>query len=265
MTELRETENAMSPYDFELFTHYYDLDQGDYTEDIPFYLDLARQCGSPILELGCGTGRVVIPLAEAGYSVTGVEIAPGMLERAREKVTRAGIDERVTLVEGDIRSLALSGHFQLGICALNTLMHVPSLAGQLSVLQSARKLIRSGGRLAVALPNPHVSALPEQQTPLLLEKEMVDPRTGHQILKLFSQRVDLSTQISDITLIYDEIDHDGRVHRTLVPMQMRWLYPYEARLLLEIAGFAVDNIYGSYDLEPFHAESEHMILVGRVP
>ena len=265
MTKPREIEDVISPYDFELFAQYYDLDQGGYTDDIPLYLDLAQRCGSPILELGCGTGRVLIPLAEAGYSITGIEIAPSMIELARGKVAAADVRDRVTLIEGDMRSLELPERFRLGICALNTLMHFPSLTDQLAVLRTARGHIRSGGLLAVALPNPHTSALPDERTPLLLEKEMIDPRTGHRVLKLFSQQVDLATQILEITLIYDEIDREGLVHRTLVPMQARWLYPYEARLLMETAGFTVDGIYGSYDLEPFDAGSEQMILIGRVP
>lgn len=265
MTDTFSSADMESPYDFDLFAHYYDLDQGDYTEDIPLYLDLAQRCGSPIIEFGCGTGRVLVPLAEAGYSVTGVELAPAMLDIAREKVTAGGVEERVTLIEGDILSIDIPQRFRLGICALNTLMHFPSPNDQLAFLQVARKHIGSGGLLAVSLLNPHVSALPDEQTALLLEKEWIDPRNGHHVLKLFSQRTDVAAQIAHVTLIYDDIGPTGIVHRTLVPMQMRWLYPYEARLLLEIAGFKVDGIYGTYDLEPFSAASEHLILIGRVP
>ena len=261
----QEPEASLSPHDFELFAHYYDLDQGGYREDLPLYLDLAQRCGPPIIEFGCGTGRLLIPLAEAGYQVTGVEVAPSMLALAEEKVEAAGLRERVALVRADVRRLALGRQFALGICALNTLMHLPSLSDQLAALRVARAHIRAGGLFALALPNPHACTLPDEQTPLLLEKEMRDPRTGHLVLKLFSQRVDLGTQTAAVTLIYDEVDRAGHVHRTLVPMRMRWLYPYEARLLMEVAGFEIDGMYGSYDLEPFSAESQQMILVGRVP
>ena len=265
MDDEREQPDIDSPYDFEMFAHYYDLDQDDYVDDIPMYLNLAQRCGSPVLEFGCGTGRLLVPLAEAGYSITGIDIAPAMLDIARQKVADAGIDARVTLLQEDIRALDLSRRFQCGFCALNTLMHFPSLNDQLDVLRSARKHIQSGGLFAVHVLNPHTSALPDERTPLLLDKEMIDPRNGHTVLKLFSQRVDAASQIADITLIYDDIDSTGLVHRTLVPMQMRWLYPYEARLLMEIAGFKVDGIYGSYELEPFSARSEQLILIGRVP
>jgi len=135
----------------------------------------------------------------------------------------------------------------------------------LALLKNAYQHLESGGLFVADVLNPYTSALSDERTPLLLEKEMVDPDTGHRVLKLFSQRVDLAGQVSDITLIYDEIDGRGSVHRTLVPTRMRWLYPYEGRLLFEAAGFRVDQIYGSYDLDPFLADSERMILMGRVP
>jgi SAM-dependent methyltransferase len=261
----RSDSNIESPYDFELFAHYYDLDQDDYVDDIALYLNLAQRCGSPIVEFGCGTGRLLVPMAEAGFSITGIDIAPAMLDIARQKVIEAGVQDQVTLLEDDIRSLDLPQRFRFGFCALNTLMHIPSLGDQLDTLRAARKHIQPGGLFAVDVLNPHTSVLPDDRTPLLLDKEMIDPRNGHVVLKLFAQRVDAASQIADITLIYDDLDTRGLVHRTLVPMQLRWLYPYEARLLMEIAGFKVDGIYGSYELEPFSARSEQLILIGRAP
>jgi len=265
MIDAGETTDMELPYDFEIFAHYYDLDQDDYADDLPMYLNLAQRCGSPVIEFGCGTGRLLVPMAEAGYSITGVEIAPAMLDIARQKVADAGVEAPATLVEDDIRTLDLGRRFRFGFCALNTLMHMTSLNDQLETLRAARRHIQSGGLFAVGLLNPHSSILPEERTPLLLEKEMIDPRNGHTVLKLFSQRVDIASQIAHVTLIYDDVDPAGLVHRTLVPMQMRWIYPYEARLLMEVAGFKVDGIYGSFELEPFSARSEQLILIGRVP
>ncbi len=254
-----------SPYDFDRFVRYYELDHADYVADIPFYQDLARQAGEPVLELGCGAGRVLIPLAEAGITITGVDLAPRMLERAREQAHAAGVANRITLVQADMRRLSLPTRFRLAFCALNTLMHLTELEDQIAVLESARRHLVSGGLFAVDLPNPHLSLHTEERTPLILDKELIDPETGHRILKLVSYRSDPALQISDITVMYDEVDHDGQVQRTLVPMRMRWIYPYELRLMLEIAGFHLDQFYGSYDLEPFSTQSERLIAVAHVP
>lgn len=251
--------------EFDLLARYYDLDQAGYTDDIPFYLSLAQRCGSPIFELGCGTGRLLVPLAQAGYQITGVDVSPAMLDIARQKVAKAGLEERVILVQADMRSMALPGRYRLGICGLYTLLHVACLPDQSAVLKTAFRHLDSGGILALDLPNPHTSMLTEEQAPVLLEKEIMDPLSGHRIFKLYSHRTDLSTQTTESTWIYDEMDAQGGVRRTVIPLRMRWLYPYEAQLLMEAAGFTVEQIYGSYELEPFDAHSEHMILIGHVP
>jgi len=266
MSIASEPSDAVSPYDLEGFPRYYDLDQGGFDADIPFYLHLAQRSGEPIFELGCGSGRLLLPLAQAGYKITGVDRSPAMLERARQKLAGAGLAERVALVQADMRHLKLAGRYRLGFCGNNTLMHLPALHEQYAALQAAFQQLASGGLFALDLPNPHLSTLTEEQTPLSLDKEMIDPASGNHILKFYSQRGDLATQVADITLIYDEMEPaGGAVRRTVVPMQMRWIYPYEARLLLEAAGFSVDAMYGSYDLEPFERRSERMILLGRRP
>ncbi len=254
-----------SVYNSERFARYYDLDQNDFADDIPFYLNLAQRAGAPIFEMGCGAGRLLLPLAQAGYAITGIDDSATMLAIARQKIAAAGLESKATLMPADMRCATLPRRFRLGFCGNNTLMHLPALHDQYAALQTAFSLLRSGGLFVVDLPNPHLSTLTEEQTPLLLEKEMFDPVSGHRILKFFSQRGDLTTQVADITLIYDEIDAEGAVRRTLAPMQMRWVYPYEARLLMEAAGFHVEGVFGSYDLEPFERRSERMILLGRVP
>jgi SAM-dependent methyltransferase len=254
-----------SVYNSERFARYYDLDQNGFADDIPFYLNLAQQTGAPIFELGCGTGRLLLPLAHAGYAITGIDASATMLAIARQKISAAGLENKATLVPADMRCATLPRRFRFGFCGNNTLMHLAALNEQYAALQTAFGLLRPGGLFAVDLPNPHLSSLTEEQTPLMLEKEMFDPLSGRRVLKFFSQRGDLTTQVANITLIYDEIDPDGAVRRTLAPMRMRWIYPYEARLLMEAAGFHVEEVYGSYDLEPFGRLSERMILLGRVP
>lgn len=257
--------NPLSSNDFDLFSHYYDLDQGDIQDDIQFHLDYAHRCGEPILELGCGTGRLLLPLASEGFRVTGIEIATTMLAIARQKVRKAGLDDLITLIQGDMRGFQLPSRFSLAICALNTIMHLPSLEDQFALVNTVRSHLKPGGLFLLDLLNPHTSALSDERTPLLLEKEMLDPESGNRVFKLYSQRVDLASQVAEITLIYDEIDQRGRVKRTLVPTRMRWLYPYEARLMLEAAGLRVEAIFGSYDLEPYHTESERLLFVAYVP
>jgi ubiquinone/menaquinone biosynthesis C-methylase UbiE len=109
--------------DYDVFARFYDLDTEGYEEDLAFWLSLARRTGGPILELACGTGRVMLPLAEQGFAVVGVDISPAMLAIAREKLSAAGVLDRTELVEGDVLTMELHRQFPLAFVALNSFGH----------------------------------------------------------------------------------------------------------------------------------------------
>src|SRR3712207_2727600 len=101
--------------DYTLYPELYDLVYEDYLDDIPFYVEESRRAQGPCLELGCGTGRVLIPVASAGVEVTGLDSSAPMIARARRKVAALPDDvrARITLGEGDMRSFSLERRFAL--------------------------------------------------------------------------------------------------------------------------------------------------------
>ncbi len=138
----------------------YDLEHAGFTEDIDLYLRLAEVVGDPILELGCGTGRVLAPLAAAGNRITGVDRSRPMLDRARSALhvrDKAGdLLQRVTLVEGSMTEAerAPGGPFGMVIFSLNGLMHLSTVAGQRAALASARRALDPRGMLVIDALNP---------------------------------------------------------------------------------------------------------------
>src|SRR5579863_1653723 len=111
----------MSSYD--AFARFYDLDTAEITEDLAFWLNLARRTGGPILEVAAGTGRVLLPLARAGFSIVGVDLSGPMLEVARAKVARARLSAPVELIQADALDLDLGRRFKLALVALNSFGH----------------------------------------------------------------------------------------------------------------------------------------------
>jgi len=111
--------------DYSVYAQYYDLDHGSLDADLVMIEQYAALCGSPILELACGTGRALLPLARQGYQVTGVDISPNMLAIARRKIETDGLADKVTLVKQDMRRLALDGRFNLAFVAAE-LFHAPA-------------------------------------------------------------------------------------------------------------------------------------------
>jgi SAM-dependent methyltransferase len=248
----------MSIYD--PFARYYDADFRDYHDDLPFLREFARRTGGPLLELMCGTGRVLLPLAQAGFEVTGVDLSPAMLELARRRVESAGLGSQVTLIEGDATSVELPANtFNLAFVAVNSFMHLQTTSEQLALLASVRRALTRKGLLVIDLFNPDPREMLREDNRLLLDREY--ELDGCWVQKFIAIDTDSSAQTSAITYMYDETDRDGRLSRRIMRFTLRWLYRYELEHLLARTGFMIRSIYGSYDLDPYLGESPRLIAV----
>lgn len=249
--------------DFDRFARFYDLDFEHFQDDVALYQGFAEHTGGPLLELGCGTGRLLLPLARTGFDITGVDLSPRMLEVAQAKVDAARLGDRVTLVQADMREVQLPQQYRLAFIAFNSFMHLTSLEDQLEALRAWRKLLLPGGLLIIDVDHPDPHHLLEADGRLDLQGRWFDPNSGATVLKHMSRTLDAARQLQHVLFIYDEVFPDGQMRRTLAPFQARYLYRYEGELLLEKAGYSPQQVYGSYDLDPYSSESERMIFVAR--
>ncbi len=250
--------------EFDPFVRFYDLFYGGRDDDLQMYRDFAQAADGPILELGCGTGRVLVPLALDGHDVTGLDLSAPMLAVARAKIDAAHLGERVSLVQGDMRDFNLSSRFALAFIPINTFMHCYDTHQQLACLRAIHRHLNSGGQLIVDVYHPDPQVLLESDGRLVSEGTMLDPNTGHTIHHLYTRRLNPAAQIQNITFIMEEIDPTGTVRRNLFSLRMRFVYRYEMELLLRMAGYSLEAVHGSYDLEPFDNNSERMIFLARV-
>jgi ubiquinone/menaquinone biosynthesis C-methylase UbiE len=248
---------------FDRYATFFDLDYQHVDADLHMITSFAERCGSPVLELGCGTGRVLLPLAQAGFRVTGIDVSPAMLDEARRKAAAAGVEDRVTLVEQDMRGLAIDERFHLAFAVINSFAHLLTLDEQLDCLVRVHEHLHPGGLVVLDLLNPDLGRLLEANGQVALEKVITDPQTGCQLMKFYSAQVDLRQQTLHVIVYMDEVDDEGRVRRSLLPYSMRYLFPGELEMLLRHAGFQIEALYGSYDLDEFTAESERMIAVAQ--
>ena len=248
---------------FDIYAPFYDPDLGDYDTDLGFYQQFAARCGSPILELGCGTGRVLLPLARQGYRITGIDASAEMLERTRAKVAAEALGDRVTLVEQQMGDLDLEERFNMAFAALNSFAHLHTTGEQLDALARIRRHLNPGGLLIVDMFNPDMGRLLDARGQVALAKTMTAPDTGRRLMRFYSEEVDLALQLIHTTYIVDEMDNAGHVQRTLFPFTLRYVFRHELELLLRHAQFEVEAIYGSYDLDEFGSDSEKLIAVAR--
>jgi len=255
---------------FDRFARFYDADYRHYQDDIDLVLDLADQADGPILELGCGTGRVLLPLTKAGHTVTGIDISPALLEIAREKTrnTRgpSGRESRITYHQADLRTFDLPDKaFAFAFCTSNTLMHLTTQADQLAVLRNVYRHLRPGALWLIDLFSPDVARLYAVNGIMELADQWDDPATGAQVIKWSVRTVDWAEQIQETLFIYEEILPDGVVRRTACPFSIRFLWRGEAELLLQSAGFTVEEVWGDFDGAPYNTTSDHLILLASKP
>ena len=240
---------------------FYDLENADFTEDLPLWTELARAQGGPILELGCGSGRVLLNLAREGSAVTGVEKSPAMLALARNRLAlQPSIAGRISLLEDDFTRIRLGKSFPLILLPFNTFAHMVDPADVHAALKTISLHLAPGGQAALALPNP-IPIYGDPPESLVLERIFRDEARGLTIQQYSSLRVDRAAQLGYITWIYDEIDPSGKVTRTTVPMTLRYFFPNELTILFERNGLRLQHLWGDYDRSPFSEDSPVLIAV----
>jgi SAM-dependent methyltransferase len=246
---------------YSALARYYDLENADFTEDLDYWLDLADEHGEPILELGCGTGRVLLNLARRGHAVTGIDNSPEMLARLQAKLGAASGQHLAALpqiVPAALEDFELTQRFRLAISPFNTFMHLLTTEAQRAALERIRRHLAPGGVLALDMPNPG-EAYAAQEQGLTLERTFLD---GDRTVQQFSSiALDRAAQLSHVTWIYDSTGPDGTVQRSIVPLTLRFTFPAEMSLLLASSGLSLTHLYGDYDRSPFADGSPRMLVL----
>jgi SAM-dependent methyltransferase len=243
----------------------YDLEHNEFDADIDLLLNFAQVVGDPILEMGCGSGRVMIPLAEAGFNVTGLDNSRPMLQRAEQAIAEAGVSNRITLFEGDMRDADKTpgGPFGLVIFSLNSLMHLTTVDNQRAALVAARNALDPKGQLIIDTMNPSVEQLGHLMNGPHLEGSWTLP-DGSTIDKWSHRRHSGTPQVMDTLLWYDRTAPDGTLTRTRSSFPLRYVHASELALMLELSGFIEPVFYGSYDLDPYDNDAERLFVTAEV-
>ena len=225
---------------------------------IDWFRAIARRTGGPILELGCGTGRVAIPLALDGHEVVGLDRSPAMLARAERHARRDGVTLR--LVEGDMRSFSFSDAFALIAIPFNTfLMLTPD--ERWACLARVREHLSPTGLLAVDCFQPDPELIVGKDGAVREEWTRRDPETGRDVTKFSSARANVD-QV-DFRWWFEEADDDGHVTRWQRETTLHYLYRREAELMYSAAGFDIEAMHGDYDGSPAGSTSPKLLVVAR--
>lgn len=219
--------------------------------DLNFFIQEAVESGGPVLEIGCGTGRVLLPTARAGISITGLDVSPHMLDVCRHALEDEPLDvqQKVTLVEEDMRSFDLGKSFALVTSPFRPFQHLLTVEDQLRCLASVRRHLVPGGIFILDIFNPSLTSLTADNLGQEIdEKAPFTTPDGTQVRR--SSKItsrDYHNQIQDVELIYYLTHPDGREERLVHAFPMRYLFRFEAEHLLSRAGFEVVDLFADFN------------------
>ena len=236
--------------------------------DVTFFVEAAQESGGPVLEIGSGTGRILIPTARAGIEIVGLDLSSHMLEICRERLLQEpeDVQARVQLVQGDMRDFELDRAFRLVTLPFRPFQHLTTVKDQLSCLGSIHRHLVAGGRLILDIFNPSLEALTSDTVGQEIgdEPEFTTP-DGRRVVrrhKIVSR--DLHNQINHVELIYYVTHPDGREERLVHAFPMRYLFRFEAEHLLARCGFEVEDVYADFDKSPYGSKYPgELIFVAR--
>lgn len=239
--------------------------------DIDFFVEAATNAGSPVLELGCGTGRVLIPTARAGVMCTGLDASPHMLAVCRERLDDEPetVRGRATVLQGDMRSFEIDDTFNLVTIPFRPFQHLLTPDDQLSCLACARRHLGDGGHLVFDVFNPSLEALvngpfDRESDP---EPEFTMP-DGRRVLRRHrNTRPDHFLQVGHHELIYDVTHPEGRRERIVHAFSLRYFFKFELEHLLARSGFTVEHVYAGFDKGPYGSRypGELIVVAKRLP
>lgn len=228
-------------------------------QDVNFFVEMAQRSGGLVLELGCGTGRVLIPTARAGIEIVGLDASSAMLEQCRKKLTSEpeSVQSKVAgLIEADMRSFELGRQFSLITVPFRPFQHLLTVTDQMSCLTEIHRHLVTGGTLVLDIFNP---SLPQLADDKYLQEHGDEPAfttdDGRKVLRRI--RVlsrDYFNQVTDNELIYYVTHPDGSEEKLVHRFLLRYLFRFEAEHLLARCNFSLETIYADYDKSPYESK-----------
>lgn len=230
-------------------------------EDLPLWLDLAERQGGAILELGCGTGRILLPLATAGHRVLGLDRDAGMLAVLANNLT-AFLSVKVDVIQADMAAIPLRAIFNLVIMPCNTFSTLLDDERR-NVLGWISKHLAAGGVFAASLPNPHFLQSLPNKSDAEIEEVFFHPLDGEPVQ--VSSAWKRTQRYFNLTWHYDHLLEDGRVQRVSIQVRHNLLTVAEFLSEFSEAGLQVVGMYGDYDRSPYDGDAPNLILLATAP
>lgn len=246
---------------------YYDYISPGHKGDVEFYVEEARGAGSPVLELACGTGRLLLPVAQAGIEVTGLDISQPMLTVAKRKIAAQprDVQNRITIQEGDMRGFELGRKFKLAFIAYGSFLHILTPEDQRKTITVIREHLEDAGKLIINIFDPRWDIIAAHMGPggtSLRRLAKFRNQAGHDVVVWDSRLYDPGNQMATQDRMFEELDEEGNViGKRYSTIELRWSYRWEMQYLFELCGFEVESLYSDFQRTEFVPGNQQIWVV----
>jgi SAM-dependent methyltransferase len=237
---------------------HYDLVMGAYAsgDQLNFYRRQVTRYGEPILELACGSGRFTIPLANEGVNITGVDVSKDMLDLAKLKASKEGVNIR--FLKGDMRGFDLGEKFKFIFIPAQSLSHLHTREEVEDCFSCVRQHLADEGRFLIELFNSSVRMLARESGCRYPVGQYEDRRDGSQVFVTEEVRYDAASQVNHIRWFFRD---EGTNKETVLSFEMRQFFPQEIDALLWYNGFLIEHKYGNYNEEEFSSDAWKQLII----
>jgi len=254
----------------------YDLEHLGDSEDVEFYVSLVRRLQPrKVLELGCGTGRITLPLAEQGtqlaFDVTGLDSQAEMLETAKKRLLQAPpkVRERLRLIQGDMRTWQSESAFDLIVIPCSSISHLLTLQDQLTVWNQCRRNLRPGGRFVVEITMPNMATFADSfnvppRALVEIDVDKSDESDGVRFIRRKTSRYLSHEQCAQTRFLYEKYQNGRAIDGYIDDFAGHVFFPRELQLLFIHTGFEVEQTLGDYRGRPLKPNSPLIIMIGKL-
>lgn len=235
-------------------------------DDVRYYVDLAATSGGPVLEYGCGNGRIAIPIARGGVRITGVDLSPPMLADLKKRLAKEPpeVQERVTVRLGDMRKVRFRERFPLVFCTFNAFLHLYTRGDVEQFLARARKHLAPRGELVFDTSIPEPIELSRDPKTAFRTPSFLYPRDGERGVHVkYAERFDYD-KVRQVLFVAMEFTPQDGGEGWMTPLAHRQFYPAELEALLHYNGFEILAQHGDFDGSPVGPDSDKLVTRCRV-
>ena len=257
---MADVKQIIDPYDN--FSEFYDLYVGEFLDDFPMYEKYAAQVGGPILEIGAGSGRLTIPLAQKGFDVAATDVSPTMLAILNDRLEElpAEVSGRVQVIQADVCELDLGAKFDLVMVPYYVFNYLLTPEFQNQALERMKAHLAESGLVVIDAFIPMSRLNTPEGTPIQ-RPEVVDPATGNRIRSWNTFRLDIENNMEYRFQRFEIETPDGETRLKEFTVERRYTLADDLERLFGSPGFEALDVFTGYNGETPEPDSEQLVYV----